>query len=77
MKSKDSEIQNKVPKISSELQFDQLTWSCPEHIFTFKSTKELTPLKGIVGQDRAIEAITLGAELHSYGYNVFVSGVNV
>jgi hypothetical protein len=29
-----------------------------------------------VGQDRAIEAITLGAELHSYGYNVFVSGVS-
>lgn len=76
MKSKDSEIQNKVPKISSELQFDQLTWSCPEHIFTFKSTKELSPLKGIVGQDRAIEAITLGAELQSYGYNVFVSGVS-
>ncbi len=76
MSTKDSEISKKVPKHGSELQYDQLTWSCPEHIFTFKSTKELTPLKGIVGQDRAIEAITLGAELHSYGYNVFVSGVS-
>ena len=76
MKIKDSEIQKKVPIDSLELQYDQLTWTCPEHIFTFKSTKELTPLKGIVGQDRAIEAITLGAELQSYGYNVFVSGVS-
>ncbi len=76
MKIKDSEIQKKVPIDLLELQYDQLTWTCPEHIFTFKSTKELTPLKGIVGQDRAIEAITLGAELQSYGYNVFVSGVS-
>jgi ATP-dependent Lon protease len=76
MRKKDSEISKKVPKHSSELEYDQLTWSCPDHIFTFKSTKELTPLKSIVGQDRAIEAITLGAELHSYGYNVFVSGVS-
>ena len=76
MSRKDSKSTKKVPKSSSELPHDQLTWSCPEHIFEFTSTKELTPLKGIVGQDRAIEAITLGAELHSYGYNVFVSGVS-
>ena len=76
MSDLDSKTSRKVPKYSSELTHDQLTWTCPEHIFTFTSTKELTPLKGIVGQDRAIEAITLGAELHSYGYNVFVSGVS-
>ncbi len=76
MSTKDSKSTKKVPNHSTELSHDQLTWSCPEHIFEFTSTKELTPLKGIVGQDRAIEAITLGAELHSYGYNVFVSGVS-
>ena len=76
MKNQDNESPKKVPLKAIELKHDQLTWTCPEHIFTFNSTKELTPLKGIVGQDRAIEAITLGAELHSHGYNVFVSGVS-
>jgi len=76
MRNTDKESPKKVPSRAIELKHDELTWSCPEHIFAFTSTKELSPLKGIVGQDRAIEAITLGAELHSYGYNVFVSGVS-
>ena len=76
MIKQDTDIRKKVPASSTALKHDQLAWTCPEHIFTFSSTKELTPLKGIVGQDRAIEAITLGAELHSYGFNVFVSGVS-
>ena len=76
MSKHDSQTSKKVPSTHTQLKHDQLTWTCPEQIFVFTSTKELTPLKGIVGQDRAIEAITLGAELQSYGYNVFVSGVS-
>ncbi len=59
-----------------ELTPHQLRWRCPEDIFTFETTQELTPIKGIVGQERAIEAIRLGAQLYSHGYNTFVSGVS-
>ncbi|GAB1431138.1 ATP-binding protein [Ignavibacteria bacterium] len=59
-----------------ELSSEQLRWYCSEDVFKFETTKELEPLCGIVGQDRAIEAIELGARLFSHGYNTFVSGVS-
>lgn len=59
-----------------ELMPSQLRWSCPEEIFNFKSTSELEPLDQIVGQERAIEAIKLGAELKAKGYNIFVTGLS-
>ncbi|MBS1537564.1 MAG: AAA family ATPase [Bacteroidetes bacterium] len=59
-----------------ELTFHELRWHCSPEIFNFQTTQQLTPIKGIVGQERAIEAIRLGAQLFSYGYNTFVSGVS-
>lgn len=58
-----------------ELSYNQLRWECPISKFKFESTEELEPLENIVGQPRAIEAIKLGAELFSKGYNIFVSGL--
>ncbi|GIV52180.1 MAG: ATP-dependent protease [Candidatus Kapaibacterium sp.] len=54
------------------LSVEQLRWRCDERIFDFRTTKELVPLRGIVGQQRAIEAIELGAAIESRGYNIFV-----
>ncbi len=51
---------------------EQLRWRCDERIFSFRTTKELVPLRGIVGQYRAIEAIKLGAAIESRGFNIFV-----
>ncbi|MBK9246579.1 MAG: AAA family ATPase [Ignavibacteria bacterium] len=66
-----------LPPISlPELTPKQMRWRCPEELFSFETTQELTPIKGIVGQERAIEAIRLGAKLYSHGYNTFVSGVS-
>jgi len=59
-----------------ELKPEQMRWKCPEENFKFKTTNELPPLDTIVGQSRAIEAIRLGAELKSTGYNIFVSGLS-
>ncbi len=70
-----SPSQRKLPKVHAdiyELQADQLRWTCDHKIFKFKSTAELEPLNGIVGQHRAIEAIRLGAEIASRGFNIFV-----
>ncbi len=59
-----------------ELDSKYLRWTCPEKLFKFKTTAELEPLDKIVGQPRAVEAIRLGAELYSKGYNIFVSGIS-
>jgi ATP-dependent Lon protease len=59
-----------------ELSVDKLKWFCPLDYFNFGTTAEVEPLNQIVGQPRAIEAIRLGAQLNSKGYNIFVSGLS-
>ena len=59
-----------------EVPPEKLRWSCPVDKFNFKSTREVEPLKTIVGQPRAIEAIKMGAALHAKGYNIFVTGLS-
>lgn len=44
-------------------------------LFDFKTTAEIDPIKGIIGQRRALEAMHIGAEITSPGYNIFVSGL--
>ena len=57
------------------LSAKDLTWSCPLKLLPFKTTKELEPLDRIVGQDRAVESLRLGARIRSQGYNIWASGV--
>ena len=54
----------------------KLKWKCPASKLKFKSTEEIEPLDKIVGQPRAINALKLGSELFSKGYNIFVSGIS-
>ncbi len=56
-----------------ELLPEELSWRCPEELLNFDTTEELPAVDKIIGQPRAIEAIRLGAELRSKGYNIFVS----
>lgn len=54
----------------------ELRWTCPHsHLPFTTTTKQLKPLHRIVGQERAIEAIELGAGIRSQGYNIWASGV--
>ncbi|MBI2793673.1 MAG: AAA family ATPase [Ignavibacteria bacterium] len=57
------------------LKASELRWTCPLSSLPFKTTRELQPLKRIVGQDRAVEALRLGARIRSQGYNIWASGV--
>lgn len=57
------------------LAASKLTWTCPPSVLPFKTTRELKPLTKIVGQDRAVEALRLGARIRSQGYNIWASGV--
>ena len=59
-----------------ELPADLLRWRPDENTFRFASTDEIEPLDGIIGQRRALDAIRIGAEIHSPGYNIFVNGIS-
>jgi len=59
-----------------EVLSDQLRWRCNPAEFDFKTTADLKPLEGIIGQERALKALQLGVELYGAGYNVFVCGLS-
>ncbi|MBN9260383.1 MAG: AAA family ATPase [Hyphomicrobium sp.] len=40
----------------------------------FKTTSELEPARGLIGQDRALKAIQFGANMASHDFNIFVLG---
>jgi lon-related putative ATP-dependent protease len=40
----------------------------------FKTTAELEPIEGLIGQDRALRAIQFGVDIKSHDFNMFVLG---
>lgn len=48
--------------------------SCDTDQFTFATTAELEDLPGLVGQERALEAIRFGTRMRRSGFNLFVLG---
>lgn len=53
---------------------EQLTVPINLESLGFVTTDELEPFRGILGQDRAVEAMQFGVAMHRPGYNVFVMG---
>ncbi|OPL07385.1 MAG: ATP-dependent protease [delta proteobacterium ML8_F1] len=53
---------------------DQLYKVCDCRSFDFETTEDLTPLQGIIGQDRAVKAMDFGLKIEKSGYNIYVSG---
>ncbi len=60
---------------SKRVPLERLRWRCDPALFPFKTTEEIEPLDGILGQDRALTALKTGLEIESPGYNIFVSGL--
>ncbi|MFH1679533.1 MAG: AAA family ATPase [Candidatus Eisenbacteria bacterium] len=58
------------------LDAGELTWRCDPSRLGFADTSRVAPLQDIMGQDRAIQALRLGVDLFSPGYNIYVSGVS-
>lgn len=50
-----------------KVEFDSKKLNC-------KSTEELLPLEGIIGQDRAVKALHFGLNIEDQGFNIYVSG---
>src|SRR5262245_23855610 len=51
-----------------------LRWRCDPAVFPFKTTADLEPGRRILGQEKALRALTLGIQMESPGYNLFVCG---
>lgn len=61
-------------RMIKSLTADQLRPSCRADTLPFETTAELEDLPGILGQDRAFQAIEFGIKVSHRGYNLFVMG---
>ncbi|HSC82597.1 MAG TPA: Lon-like protease helical domain-containing protein, partial [Pseudomonas sp.] len=51
-----------------------LTRLCVPDQFNFTTTDDLEPFRGVLGQERAVEALQFGVAMPRPGYNVYVMG---
>lgn len=58
-----------------ELSPEDLVWICDPENLPFECTKELTPLREFIGQDRAVKSIEFGLSMTKPGYNIYVAGL--
>ena len=62
-------------KTFEEVPIEKLRWRCLPDALPFETTKAIEPCQEIIGQERALEAIRVGLDIDSIGYNVFVTGL--
>lgn len=60
--------------MNSPLRPDQLYTHCDTTQFQFETTDQLSELKEIIGQDRALKALHFGIGIQQQGYNLYVLG---
>lgn len=59
-----------------KLTINKLKQKCDPKLFNFKTTEEIEPFDaGIIGQQRAVDAVNLGLRVKQNGYNIFISGI--
>src|SRR5437667_1085536 len=58
-----------------ELSVAKLRWRCELSRIPFETTAQAELREGFIGQERALRALKMGAELSAPGYNVFVCGL--
>ncbi|MBN1804194.1 MAG: AAA family ATPase, partial [Sedimentisphaerales bacterium] len=61
--------------MAKELTADQVRLKCNPAMFNCASTGDLTPYEGIIGQDRALQALKFGLHIQKPGFNIFVAGM--
>ncbi len=52
-----------------------LRWMCDATALDFETTNDIEPLRSIIGQDDALDALRFGLEIFAPGQNVFVRGL--
>ncbi len=73
--AKPTKARKKVNLKAFEVPPARLRWRCDLKTCGLKTTAELPDFEGIIGQDRAIDAIALGLKMRSKGYNIYVAGI--
>lgn len=63
-------------KKSDGIPVEKLRWRLDPATLPFETTRDLEPLKEIVGQARGVEAFRFGMGMNKSGYNVFVTGMS-
>lgn len=58
----------------SPISYKQLKDSFNSKNLNCKTTEELEPLEGIIGQDRAVKSLKFGLNIENNGFNIYVSG---
>lgn len=56
------------------LSADEVYKKCDQSIFDFETTKDLEPLTGTIGQERAVSSLEFGLTLKAKGFNIFALG---
>ena len=59
----------------TELPPEKLRWRCELSRIPFETTAQAELREGFIGQERALRALKMGAELSAPGYNLFVCGL--
>jgi len=59
----------------SELPVERLRKEFDSALMGCETTEELTPLEGIIGQERAVKALRFGLDIKERGFNLYVAGV--
>lgn len=63
-------------KVFEEVPVEQLRWRCDPGSLSFETTEMIQPCNEIIGQERGLEAIRVGVDINSIGYNIFVTGLS-
>ena len=58
----------------NELSAERLRNVCEPSFIRCETTQELTPLQGIIGQERAVRALKFGLAIRERGFNIYVAG---
>jgi lon-related putative ATP-dependent protease len=60
--------------MANELPAEKLRLVCNVNLMPCETTRELTPLQEIIGQERAVRALKFGLGIKEHGFNVYVAG---
>jgi len=58
-----------------EVPAERLRRICDPASLGFKTTEDLKPVEGIIGQARAIRALQFGLAIQEHGFNIYVAGL--
>jgi lon-related putative ATP-dependent protease len=58
-----------------EVPVERLRWRCDPSTLPFETTETIQPCQEVIGQERGLEAIRVGIDINSIGYNIFVTGL--